>query len=274
MKTSSEEIKMTERQENIFRHIDAVEESHGQLTKLIDRLDQDTRAMESSEVHQLISGMEGMLGQVTDNHYEMQREIEELLESSRRGVLSHDKLTEMVGAEQVRTQYLVNIVSSLKTQIEGLFNKLITATDDEEVSKEPAEIVEQVSDNMNLLWKSVDSLSKIITSPTKKLEYNIQKIESEVIVHLNKTLHLHDKQQASNPATLATVAESFPSKVENQLKVVRNKKIERKNSSGPTNVEASKKTSAPISQTKSEIPAPVQKAPEIPKRAIPPEERY
>jgi predicted nucleic acid-binding Zn-ribbon protein len=207
--------------ESIFRNIDSLEESHVNISKLIDQLEIESR-QDNGEVHQLITGMDSMLNQVGDNHFELQREIEELLESSRRGALSHEKLADMIHAEQVRSNYLTNIVSSLKSQIEGLFTKLVVVTEDEDSVSNPGEIVEQVSDNVNLLWKSVDSLSKLISSPTKKLEYNIQKIDSEVIVHLNKTLHLHDRQSAPT-------LESFPEKMETQVKAVK-KKIEKKNS--------------------------------------------
>ena len=209
--------------ESIFRNIDSLEESHSSITRLIEQLDRDSRQNDHSEVGVLISGMEEKLGQFSDNHFELQREIEELLENSRRGALSHEKLTEMVNAEQVRTSYLSSIVNSLKSQIEGLFNKLVAVTDeDSETATEPGQIVEQVSDNVNLLWKSVDSLSKLIGSPTKKLEYNIQKIDSEVIVHLNKTLHVHDK--GGNNSSQAEGGGNFPEKVENKLKAVRTKK--------------------------------------------------
>lgn len=216
--------------ESIFRNIDSLEESQSNITKLLDQLDRDTRQIDNSEVGFLLTGMEEKLGQFSDNHYELQREIEELLESSRRGVLSHEKLTDMVNAEQVRTQYLANIVNSLKTQIEGLFTKLVTTVDEADESVDTSEIVEQVSGNVNLLWKSVDSLSKLIGSPTKKLEYNIQKIDSEVIVHLNKTMHLHDKSSVPTIPENGPNAGNFAEKMEKSLKAVRSKKTEKRDS--------------------------------------------
>jgi hypothetical protein len=199
--------------ESIYKNIDRLEESQNNITVLLERLDRDTRT-ESTEVGQLITGMEGILGQFSDNHFELQHEIEDLLESSRRGMLSHEKLTEMVNAEQVRTQYLSSIVNSLKSQIEGLFNKLQTEDEEEDEygEDEPIDVVDKVTDDVNLLWKSVDSLSKLISSPTKKLEYNIQKIDSEVIVHLNKSLHLHDKK------------EDFRDKLEHHVKQIKHKR--------------------------------------------------
>jgi predicted nucleic acid-binding Zn-ribbon protein len=212
--------------ETVFQHIDSLENSQNQLTRLIDQLDRETRHTQNAEVNELITGMESSLGQFSDNHFELQREIEELLENSRRGALSHEKLAEMVNAEQVRTSYLSNIVNSLKSQVENLFNKLLTATNDEDIS-DPGEIVEHVSNNVNLLWKSVDSLSKLIASPTKKLEYNIQKIDSEVIVHLNKTLHLHDKTGSNNNTSTSVTGSdlNFTEKVE---KAVKSKKTGKK----------------------------------------------
>jgi predicted nucleic acid-binding Zn-ribbon protein len=212
--------------DTVFQHIDNLENSQNQLTRLIEQLDRETRQTQNAEVNELITGMESSLGQFSDNHFELQREIEELLENSRRGALSHEKLAEMVNAEQVRSSYLSNIVNSLKSQVENLFSKLITATNDDEIS-DPGEIVEHVSNNVNLLWKSVDSLSKLIASPTKKLEYNIQKIDSEVIVHLNKTLHLHDKTGSNNNTTTSVTGSemNFSEKVE---KAVKSKKAGKK----------------------------------------------
>jgi hypothetical protein len=207
--------------DSIFQNLDSLEETQDHISRLIEQLDRESHH-DHGDVNQLMSGMDAMLSHVGDNHFELQREIEELLESSRKGALSHEKLTEMVNSEQVRSQYLSNIVSSLKSQIEGLFTKLVTAAE-QDIESEPGEIVEQVSSNVNLLWKSVESLSSLINSPTRKLEYNIQKIDSEVIVHLNKTIHLHERQAA--PA-----AENFTDKVETQVKAVKSKKVEKKNS--------------------------------------------
>lgn len=182
--------------ESFFNNRGHIEESQIQISKLIERLHKDSLLeRHSDEVSNLITGMESILGHFSNNQYELQNEIEEILESSRRGALTHEKLVEMIQAEQVRSKYLSSIVGSLKDQIENLYVVLTTASNESE-DGEPIDVLDMVSNNVSLLWKSVDSLSKIIVSPTKKLESTLSKIDSEVIVHMNKSMYLKDNHSS------------------------------------------------------------------------------
>jgi hypothetical protein len=131
-----------------------------------------------------------MLDKFSENQYELQHEIQDILESSRRGLLTHEKLSDMISTEQVRSRFLTGIVGSLKLQIETLFHVLTSKEITSSEEGDQPSIVEKVQESVSLLWKSVDSLSKIIVSPARKLDNTIRKIDSEVIVHLNKTMHL------------------------------------------------------------------------------------
>ncbi|RYG92456.1 hypothetical protein EON65_59185, partial [archaeon] len=200
--------------DSFFNNRDEFESAQNQIAKLIDQLDKGNRLEESIEVSFLITSMESLLDKFSDNQYELQHEIQDILESSRQGLLTHEKLSEMIATEQIRSKYLTGIVGSLKFQIESLFNVLNNkdgTLDDTDSSL----IMDKVHENVNLLWKSVDSLSKIIVSPAKKLDTAIRKIDSEVIVHLNKTMHMSAGSGEKG---------DFGDKLDKQVKSTRNRR--------------------------------------------------
>lgn len=44
--------------------------------------------------------------------------------------------------------------------------------------------------NMNLVMKSMDSITKVVVAPSKKLDTTIKKIDSELLIHLNNSIYL------------------------------------------------------------------------------------
>lgn len=206
---------------SLFNNIDRLEESQNNIAYLLEKLDKGAQQEGATDVTDILTGMEGLIGQFSDNHQNLYSEIQDLLENSRQGAYNHGKLEELIKAEQVRAKYLGNIVGSLKVQIETLFNAINTDGVDElpdgGSSDDAESVAEKVADNVNLLWKSVESLSKLIVAPPKKVQYNIQKIDSEVIVHLNR-LHLTDEKAHYN----------FGETLENHARAIRDKKLEAK----------------------------------------------
>lgn len=203
----------------LFQNMDSLEESHEQLTQLIERLDRDSH-IDAHEMGNLVTGMGGLLGQFSTSHHELQNEMKDLLESSKNGLLTHEKLVEMVHNESIRSKFMNKLIDSLKIQIENLFHTFVNKDDSEDGQDE---MMEKVASNVNLMWKSVNSLSTLMESPAKKLDHTIRKIDSEVIVHLSQNNN-HDRIFADSNR------EQFTEKIDNQL---RSAKERRKNSQSP-----------------------------------------
>ncbi len=177
---------------SLFHNIDRMEESKTQLHSLIERLDRDTHL---DEVESLVSGMGGMLGNVFQKNFVMQREMKALLESAKNGLLTNEQMVEAFNVEMKRGVYLTNIVGALKMQIENLFNAIVNSADDD--GDEGEGMIDKVTDNVNMLWKSVNSLTTIIDSTPKTLESNIQRINHELIAPLRQQqLHDHSKSKS------------------------------------------------------------------------------
>lgn len=166
-----------------------LEEAHSHIASLLEKLDAGSLGDEHNEVGNMMVTMEGMLGQFSENQYELQHEINDILESSRHGLLTHDKLSEMITMEQTRTHYLANIVGSLRFQIEKLYRVLSETANNPDL--DPAEALEKAASDISMMMHSVDSLSKVIVSPTKKLTSTIKQIDSELIIHLNRAAKLN-----------------------------------------------------------------------------------
>lgn len=174
---------MSQIEENaLFDNNQQLEESQTFIAELLHKLDVDKAVDDAMEVKFMITNMEGILGQFSETSYELQHEINDILESSKQGLLTHDKLSEMIAMEQTRSNCVNGIVNSLKVQIENLYNIITEAMNNPD---DDGSAMNQLQMDMGLMMKSVDSLTTVITSPVKKLDMTIKKIDSELIVHLN-----------------------------------------------------------------------------------------
>ena len=163
---SIEEVEQT----SLIESINLMDEAHTNITNLLEQLDVGDNT--SSETINVIGGMDGLLGTFSIRSFEMQQEMNRLLESSKSGVLSHNMLADYFLKEQVRSCYLLNILGSLRDQIEGFHNFFhsIIPNDDDDQSM-------SVSEKINLMLMSVESLGRIASTPSHQLEQTIQSIE-------------------------------------------------------------------------------------------------
>lgn len=170
---SIEEVEQT----SLIESINLMDEAHTNITNLIEQLDVGDNT--SSETINVIGGMDGLLGTFSIRSFEMQQEMNRLLESSKSGALSHNMLADYFSKEQVRSSYLLNILGSLRDQIEGFHNFFhsIIPNDDDDQSM-------SVSEKINLMLMSVESLGRIASTPSHQLEQTIQSIDVQVIQQL------------------------------------------------------------------------------------------
>lgn len=169
---SLEEVEQT----SLIESINLMDEAHTNITNLLEQLDVGDNTKETINV---IGGMDGLLGTFSIRSFEMQQEMNRLLESSKSGALSHNMLADYFSKEQVRSNYLLNILGSLRDQIEGFHNFFhsIIPNDDDDQSM-------SVSEKINLMLMSVESLGRIASTPSHQLEQTIQSIDVQVIQQL------------------------------------------------------------------------------------------
>jgi hypothetical protein len=170
---SIEEVEQT----SLIESINLMDEAHTNITNLLEQLDVGDNT--NSETINVIGGMDGLLGTFSIRSFEMQQEMNRLLESSKSGALSHNMLADYFSKEQVRSIYLLNILGSLRDQIEGFHNFFhsIIPNDDDDQSM-------SVSEKINLMLMSVESLGRIASTPFHQLEQTIQSIDVQVIQQL------------------------------------------------------------------------------------------
>lgn len=181
-KMDSDSISITD---NIF----LMENSHSYMTDLLNKLDVANALDDTSQAGSMINSMEGILNQFSDSQAELQNEINDLLISSRNGLLTHEKLADMISTEQIRTHYLVNILGSLKHQIESLYRALTESHDEDldvDDEKNSDVLVDKMVSRVGLMLRSVESLNSIMVAPTRRLQKTITHMDSEVVLHVNK----------------------------------------------------------------------------------------
>jgi hypothetical protein len=169
-----------------------LEDSQSHIANLLEMLAFENYAEESSQASHIINGMEAIIGKFSENHYDIQMEMNSMLESSRRGLLTHGQLSELVAAEATRSQHLAGILDSLKDQIENMYEAL---ADGKVYDHEAEEVVHQeftkssnnFAQKVELLMKSVNSMERVVVAPAKKIASAVATIDSEVVMHVNKT---------------------------------------------------------------------------------------
>ena len=95
--------------------------SQGQMELLLNSL----TTVENAENRNIKKSMNAMSNWVRDfsvNQKEIAKDFTDIHESFKNGMLTHDRLEAMICGEQVRTNFLVNLIGHLKVQLEHLFS--------------------------------------------------------------------------------------------------------------------------------------------------------
>ena len=183
---------------NSFDEMDAynmqtrLEDSQSHIANLLEMLAFDNHAGESASVSYMMNTMGNMLGKFSENHSEIETEMNEILESSRRGLLTHSEVADLIANEATRSYYLSSILDSLRFQIESMHEVLteMRESNEEDNSGSQADLrlaASNLASKMNVVLKSVTSMDRLVQSPAKKVQQAVAVIESEVVMHVNKT---------------------------------------------------------------------------------------
>lgn len=168
-----------------------LEDSQSHIANLLEMLAFENHADESASVSYMMSSMGHMLGKFSENHSEIESEMNEILESSRRGLLTHSEVADLIANEATRSYYLSSILDSLRYQIESMHEVLTEMRENnDEDTESPADLrlaANNLANKMNVVLKSVTSMDRLIQSPAKKVQQAVAVIESEVVMHVNKT---------------------------------------------------------------------------------------
>lgn len=146
---------------SVIESINLMDEAHMNITNLIDRLDSRDDNTNSATIS-AIDVMEGLLGQFSNRQFEIQQEMSTLLQSSKHGALSHEQLATYFSNEQLRSNYIINILDGLKSQLES-FHVLIYSTllNDVNINDEVVDVANTMNKKLSLIMKSIDSLGYI-----------------------------------------------------------------------------------------------------------------
>lgn len=183
---------------NSFDEMDAynmqtrLEDSQSHIANLLEMLAFDNHADESASVSYMMNTMGNMLGKFSENHSEIETEMNEILESSRRGLLTHSEVADLIANEATRSYYLSSILDSLRFQIESMHEVLteMRENNEDDNSGSQADLrlaASNLASKMNVVLKSVTSMDRLVQSPAKKVQQAVAVIESEVVMHVNKT---------------------------------------------------------------------------------------
>lgn len=169
-----------------------LEDSQSHIANLLEMLALENYADESASVSYMMNSMGNMLGKFSENHSEIESEMNEMLESSRRGLLTHGEVADLIANEATRSYYLSNILDGLKFQIESMHEVLAEMRDDKDKTaidnaEELRHAATHLASKMNMILKTVDSMDRLVASPAKKVQQAVAVIDSEVVMHVNKT---------------------------------------------------------------------------------------
>lgn len=153
--------------------------SQDQMTILLESLS-DAENPENKNINNSMSMMTGMLKGFSNTQKEMQTDMKDILESFKNGLLTHEKLAEMIGGEQIRSNFLGKLVGSVKIQLENLFKFVDSKIDSSDSSNVE---VDQIMNDMNMAMKSVDAITDLIVTPIRRLDRTLSKIDNSLLVH-------------------------------------------------------------------------------------------
>lgn len=188
--------------DNLIKTHHGMEESQEHIAQLLMSLDADNNLETTDNFGYLMRGMDDILEHFHDNHGQLHEEISEILESSRHGLLTHEQLSELFANEQMRSAYVLNVVSGIQEHM-GEFFQSVQERKTVGVGEEDPLEEEALQMGMDYMKTSIETIGKVITSPIKNVKRTIQRVDSTLKENKLALLQVREEYRQASLASPA-----------------------------------------------------------------------
>ncbi len=170
-------------------------ESQETLALLLESLDE--KGMDITERADVLKEVVDELFSKTNmSHVAAAEDLRSILNAFSSGsVISPSAIENIINSEITRSSFLLNIANSLHLQLENLHSVMHDMVDHVEHGDSWPDIsMHTVSRDINFMMQSVDSITKIVQTPSSRMHQTISQVESKIKPHVENIL-LKSKDQ-------------------------------------------------------------------------------
>lgn len=170
-------------------------ESQETLALLLESLDE--KGMNISERADVLKDVVDELFSKTNmSHIAAAEDLRSILNAFSAGsVISPSAIENIINTEMTRSSFLLNIANSLHLQLENLHSVMHDMVDHVEHGDSWPDIsMHTLSRDINFMMQSVDSITKIVQTPSSRMHHTISQVESKIKPHVENIL-LKSKDQ-------------------------------------------------------------------------------
>lgn len=152
------------------------------ITSLLDHLHQDSSLQDNAEYTRIQQNMKFLFNTVTSHQMDLLGDLHSVVESFKAGLMSPEQLEMMIKVEQDRSEMILGLASRIGDHLQELFTMIEQIIDHVETgSPLPSEgLGAPLRSQMNLVFESVDSISRIINTPPGNLQQTFDAIEKDI----------------------------------------------------------------------------------------------
>lgn len=185
------------------------------ISSLLDNLHGDNADDNNGEYNRIQQNMKFLFSTVASHQMDLLGDLSSVIESFKAGLMSPEQLEMMIKAEQDRSEMILGLAGRVGDHLQDLF-KMIEAILEHVETGSPLPVGGlsglggSVRSQMNLLFESVDSISRIINTPPANLQQTFEDIEKDIAVAVNDVVR---NRAAMSPMMLTPLVNpnSFPS---------------------------------------------------------------
>jgi predicted transcriptional regulator len=159
-----------------------LEDTLENISTLLENLHRDNSVENDAEYGRIQQNIKSMFHSVNSHQMDLLGDLTAVVESFKAGLMSPEQLEMMVRAEQDRSEMIMGLAGRVGEHLKDLFKMIDELIDSVEAGEAVAieGLGGSMRSQMNLVFESVDSISRIMSTPPANLQQTMQDIEKDI----------------------------------------------------------------------------------------------
>jgi hypothetical protein len=163
-------------------------ESQNNINHLLSELEQHHAQNGNREMAYVQANITDLMGKFQDSQHDLRGDLMDVLESFQKGTMSADELAALLQGEKERGSLSIKLVEEIQSNLEDVIQFVAHFVHDVEQGKPlPKQSFKSLFQELDLVSDSVNSMSKVVRTPSRKVREMRAKIGSEVEVRAEKS---------------------------------------------------------------------------------------
>jgi hypothetical protein len=163
-------------------------ESQNNINHLLSELEQNHTQNANREMAYVQANITDLMGKFQDSQQDLRGDLMDVLESFQKGTMSADELAALLQGEKERGSLSIKLVEEIQSNLEDVIQFVAHFVHDVEQGKPlPKQSFKSLFQELDIVSDSVNTISKVVRTPSRKVREMRAKIGSEVEVRAEKS---------------------------------------------------------------------------------------